>query len=366
MLPALGFSSDTGLSLGVAAIATRLGPEMEPFYWRLSGQLSASFKIEPDGRVVVPLTDNYLRFDVPGRRGLRLRGDLSLYGQQCGWYGLGNHSPGGAPADTDWRYGRTWPTLRLELWKDVWRSLRLFGGTSGSYSHLEIPEGTRLAADVAGGGGEAVSSSLHGTEDHGVVEGFVGVMADSRDDEFWPTRGQLHDASLRGGVVSTGDVYVGGDLTLRGYVPLGTPHVVLAGQIVGDVLGGAPPFYELARHGGAFPAFSPGGQFGPRGVPLQRYHGAVKVLAALELRTMLVPFHVVGIDWELGPLAFVDAGRVWARLVPTPELDGTGLGLHVGAGGGLRLRMGESVVVRGDFGWSPDGIGVYFDLGNTF
>ncbi len=367
MLPALGYSSDTGMSLGVAAVATRLAPDAVPFVWRISAQIAASFKVDANGHVTVPVTDNYARVDLPWTHGLRFRGDLRVYSQRdCGWYGLGNASPAASPDDVVWRYGRASPSLRLELWREIGHHLRAFGGASGSYSDLDIAPGSRLAADIAGASGPVVSEALVATQDHAVAEGFAGMMVDSRDDESWPTHGQLHDVSLRGGIATDGQAYGGADLTLRGFLPIGTPKVVLAGQLLGDMLFGHPPFYELARHGGAFPQDSPGGQFGPRGVPLQRYHGAGKVLAEVEVRTMLIPFHLLGLDWALGPIGFADAGRVWARLEPTPELDGTGLGLHVGMGGGLRLRMGEGVVVRGDFGWSPEGTGLYLDLGNTF
>lgn len=369
VLPALGYSSDTGISLGVAAVLARLDPGTPPYAWRVSGQLAAS--LEPIGTgVEIPLFDNYLRVERAGLFDgrLRLRGEVTFVRQNdAGWYGLGNASPAGAPEDVDWRYTRTSPTARAEAWWDLAPPLRLFGGGGAWLSRMEVDPESRLAADAAGASGDLVGAALVGVDDHGAGELFGGVMLDTRDDEVWPTRGQFHDVGARAGVVvGEGAGWLGADAAARVWVPLGTPRAVLAGQLLGDALWGAPPFYELARHGGVAPAFGPGGQYGPRGVPLQRYHGAGKALASLEVRTMVWGFPLFGLGWELGPVAFADAGRVWARMASTPELDGEGAGLHVGAGGGLRLRMGESTVVRADFAWSPEGRGTYLDLGNVF
>jgi hypothetical protein len=59
---------------------------------------------------------------------------------------------------------------------------------------------------------------------------------------------------------------------------------------------------------------------------------------------------------------------VWADTRPQPALDGTGLGLKYGVGGGLRLGSGGSFVLRGDIAWSPDAtpIGGYLIAGEIF
>jgi hypothetical protein len=72
--------------------------------------------------------------------------------------------------------------------------------------------------------------------------------------------------------------------------------------------------------------------------------------------------------FHIGTVAFVDAGRVWAGLAPDPALDGSGLGLTVGIGGGLRLQWGETFVVRADLGYGPreQTTGLYIDVGQVF
>jgi outer membrane translocation and assembly module TamA len=104
------------------------------------------------------------------------------------------------------------------------------------------------------------------------------------------------------------------------------------------------------------------------GSPAQRYAGKVKAFGTTEVRTDIVSFHALGKPLLFGLVAFVDAGRVWADVTPHPDLDGSGLGLKYGVGGGARLQSGETFVLRGDVAWSPDArpIGGYFAVGQVF
>jgi hypothetical protein len=108
--------------------------------------------------------------------------------------------------------------------------------------------------------------------------------------------------------------------------------------------------------------------FRSRGVPAGRYYGKVKVLGNVELRTEIVSFHLFGKSMIFGVTAFFDAGRVWADTSPHPELDGRGVGLKYGIGGGLRLQSESSFVLRADLAWSPDAtpVGGYFTVGQLF
>jgi hypothetical protein len=65
-------------------------------------------------------------------------------------------------------------------------------------------------------------------------------------------------------------------------------------------------------------------------------------------------------------LGFVDLGRFFADWTPQPALDGSGLGIKVGFGGGLRLRFGRTLIVRADVGVSADGVGAYVDINHIF
>src|SRR5205807_142800 len=77
-------------------------------------------------------------------------------------------------------------------------------------------------------------------------------------------------------------------LNLRGYVPFFTPRMTLAARLVGDVLFGEVPFFELPRYEDTYAV---GGAQGVRGVPAQRYYGKVKVFGNVEMRARVIDFH---------------------------------------------------------------------------
>ena len=140
---------------------------------------------------------------------------------------------------------------------------------------------------------------------------------------------------------------------------------MLATRVVNDLLLGDPPFYELPRFEDTFAI---GGAKGVRGVPGQRYYGKIKAFANVELRSELVKAKILGDERRFGLVAFTDFGRVWADYEENPELDGTGLGLKYGIGGGLRVASGETFVLRVDVAWSPDAnpISGYLLAGHIF
>jgi hemolysin activation/secretion protein len=141
--------------------------------------------------------------------------------------------------------------------------------------------------------------------------------------------------------------------------------VSLAMRVVGDWMFGNVPFYELARFDDTFAI---GGTTGVRGVPAQRYYGKLKAFGNLELRLEVVSFRALGKPLTLGLVPFVDAGRLWADTHAHPELDGRGVGLKYGYGGGLRVQSGSSFVIRLDVAASPDAspVGGYFSAGQMF
>ena len=97
--------------------------------------------------------------------------------------------------------------------------------------------------------------------------------------------------------------------------------------------------------------------------------GLLAPFGNVEAISELFPFDIGQKHFVLGVAAFVDAGRTWTELGRThPELDGTGLGLKYGLGGGLRLQQGRTLMVRLDLAWAPDAdpIGAYFAAGEIF
>ncbi|HXN33349.1 MAG TPA: BamA/TamA family outer membrane protein, partial [Polyangiaceae bacterium] len=128
---------------------------------------------------------------------------------------------------------------------------------------------------------------------------------------------------------------------------------------------GDPPFYALTCFEDTYAI---GGMNGVRGVPGQRYYGKLKALGNVELRTELASFRALGKPMVFGVVGFLDGGRVWADTKVQPELDGRGVGLKYGVGGGLRLQSGSAFVIRLDVAWSPDAtpVGGYVAAGQMF
>jgi outer membrane translocation and assembly module TamA len=177
----------------------------------------------------------------------------------------------------------------------------------------------------------------------------------------------LHELSVAVGVgVGEELVYGRGNATARFYQSIYEEYLVFAARVMGDVLFGEVPFYELARAGGLTIRDAPGGAEGVRGVPAQRYHGKLKLIGNVELRSKLWWFEIFGQRLNLGAAAFFDAGRVWTDWQEHPELDGAGLGLKYGTGGGVRFQWGETFIARIDGAWSPDGIGFYVEAYHIF
>jgi outer membrane protein assembly factor BamA len=245
--------------------------------------------------------------------------------------------------------------------------LELHLGGVGWYSWLDVPvEGTLNAAQTAG---PPVVRDLTGNfAPHGVVLGEIGAIYDSRDNEILTREGGYHTVTLRVSPAVTAQLPYGYQQvngTSRFYwTP--RPWLTVAWRGVADVLLGDPPFYELER----FEETSAlGGLKGVRGVPAQRYYGKVKILQNLEVRSDVWDFRIRGKDYVLATAAFFDAGRVWTELGRRhPDLDGRGIGLKYGVGGGLRLQQGKTFVVRLDVAWSPDAdpVGAYFAAGQIF
>ncbi len=202
-------------------------------------------------------------------------------------------------------------------------------------------------------------------------EGFVsllqlGLMADSRDNEPAPIRGQWSEISLRAAGPWTGSTfdYGGVNLTLRGYVPLGTDRVVLTDRLVLDGMWGAPPTSEQVRSGGTDFYWWFGGQRAGRGVRSRRVLGKARSMNQVELRATAAILHPGKATIDITPIAFADLG-LWA--IDFQSLDQAAF--LVGTGGGLRLAINKNFILRGDVGVSPLedwGPQVYLDVKNLW
>lgn len=375
IVPFVGGNSDMGFGGGYIASLARVDPELDPYLYRIETAGAITVGKEDSGGWRVPYTDVYLLFSFPNliadRLGLDLRVSYTLE-SNLKYYGVGNASridPGLDPSDTFFEHARTHPTLRATL---EYRVKPFAFSLGGSYTQnwFEVPEGTRLANDMASPDAR-VRDLVGGAQAHGAPKVALGVAWDTRDDETSPVRGVYITEQLEVAPGTIGDAvdyrFARLDTGVHVFVPIIPRHrrLVLAARVVNDLLFGDPPFFELPRFEDTFAI---GGSKGVRGVPGQRYYGKVKVLSNLELRSELFSAKILGDERRFGIVAFADAGRLWADYRRDPELDGTGLGLKYGLGGGMRVASGEAFVLRLDVAWSPDAnpIGGYLLAGHIF
>ena len=385
VLPLISYDSDLGIGFGVLGNLAKIDPELEPWRWRLTAQVFFSLKPEPPGPPRLPYQSHYLRLDKPGLANgrLRLRVELRFQRQSnTGYYGLGQGSAFETPWDSvdpeedpeGWEaarrfneYDRIHPSLESELRLSLPHGFFAFGGAGLTWNWLDVAPGSRLDLDRRGGSGSWVQEQLVGLQRHGTLAGTLGIAWDSRDSEAAPDRGQFHELSLRGGgLLELPGGWGGANLTARFYAPLVAGRLTLASRVLVDLLWGQVPFYELARFGGTEAEEGPGGSMSVRGLPARRYHGRLKAIGNVELRSRIVLFRLAGQASSFGAVVFVDAGRVWADTQARPKLDTGGHPLGLGLGGGLRLQVGETFIVRADVAWSPGTYGIAFDVGHVF
>jgi len=373
-VPFVGGNSDMGFGGGYIASLARLEPDLTPYRYRLetAGTMTVG-QGESDG-LRVQYTDVYLLLSLPNlvkdHLGLDVRVSYTLE-SNLKYYGLGNASTvpaGREPTDAYFEHSRGHPTLRATL-EYRQRPFAFSAGASYTQNWFDVPAGSLLDSDMQSSDPE-LRAMLGEAATHGAPKLSLGVAYDTRDDETSPVRGLYITQQLDWTPRTFGAVnYRFGryDAALHTFLPI-VPRqrrLVLALRIASDLLFGDAPFYELPRFE---ETFAIGGAKGVRGVPAQRYYGKVKVFSNLELRSELFSAKILGEERRFGIVGFADAGRLWADYGDDPELDGTGLGLKYGLGGGLRVASGETFVLRVDVAWSPDAnpISGYLLAGHIF
>jgi hypothetical protein len=356
LLPLIGGDTDIGVGIGAIGSVAMFDRTHHPYRWQL--QFSA-FAATKSGPMSPSYEDAYALLVFPqlldGRLRLELRPSFTQ-DTTLPYYGIGNRAP--APAQTvaarDF-YQRVHPAMQALTRWTVWPSWSVLVGAQYIYNRLEIDPASTLAMDLA-------RMDPAAARPHSVLKLETGLVYDTRDSEISTGRGQFHQVTLRVSP-SAGDgmpyQYEQVDAMARFYTTLIPDRVVLAARGVFDVEIGDVPFYELSRYEDTSAI---GGGMAIRGVPSYRYYGKVKLFGNLELRTAITRFGWLGRSFKLGVASFFDAGRLWSGMTnPRPELDGSGLGLHYGVGGGLRLQQGKAFTVRADVAWSPDArpVGAY-------
>jgi outer membrane protein assembly factor BamA len=372
LVPVAGGSTDLGFGGGYFAGLARKKAGHDPYLWNIDSSGLITFKYTKADGFTVPYQDIYARLTIPELFGAPLRLELrpSYTRETIAYYGMGNASSTVAPQNTPknyFMYQRGHPQFDVDMRGRIADHLAGRVGFRYVQNSIKVASDSKLADDARAGSDE-VRRLIGPTRSHAVVLFKYGLQWDTRDNETASHHGSFDTLDLKaspGGTPEFPYRYGEATLNLRGFIPLSKPRLTLAVRAVADWMFGNAPFYELARFDDTFAI---GGTTGVRGVPAQRYYGKLKAFGNVEVRAELFTFKALGKPVVFALVPFFDAGRLWADFASHPELDGTGIGLKYGTGGGVRLQSGSSFVIRADVAWSPDAtpISGYFSAGQMF
>jgi hypothetical protein len=379
--PVLAGNTDIGFQFGGVGTLSYFKDGVKPYRWSMNLVLSWSVKGGPAGAEIAQ--QNYLwMMDVPEFLGpaVRVFPELAYsHTVNYGYFGFGNASSGTTPSHNpnpgrfhEWiqSYAQVRPLARIHVRGPLYVELM------GQYLHIspQVYADSLLAQNLsmpAPG-----QPTLYGATALSLPSIAGGLLWDSRDDEIFPRSGMFNEVGVRAlqAFPLDADVrYIEAGAIVRGYIPL-PGQAVLAGRLVANFQAGHVPFYDLFQAGPFDQKEMPGGSAGIRGVPVGRYLGPIKVVGNAELRVMLVKFTVGGQRFTLGNDFFFDTGRVWSNYSFHSPLDGSGIGLKYGVGGGIYVLWGQAAMLRLEAAYSPDAvsenpslpIGIYVEDGTMF
>ncbi len=382
--PIIGGTSDIGVLGGVVFTLSRFEGGVRPYKWNMDVVASASEKQGPAGAEIAQ--QSYLwQLDVPGLDGGNLRLNPAVSYERTinqGYYGVGNATPVfPAAAGSSVNLGRYNEFVAQEARVREFTRIKIHGpydlmvATTYRFVSPETYAGSRLAQD-AEARGAAGDATLRGLDPLSLAQLAVGLVYDTRDNEFFPHRGMYHQVGVKvvQGLPLHDDVrYVEAGAILAAFVPV-TGHAVLATRLLVDAQGGNVPFYDLSRAGPFLSYDAVGGAQGVRGVPVGRYAGLAKAIGNVELRSVLAGFRALAQSLHVGGDVFFDTGRAFADYSFHAPVDGSGLGLKYGIGAGAFVQWGEAAIFRVDVAYSPDAVaenpslpvGVYVQDGMMF
>ena len=388
--PVIGGSTDIGVQFGAAGTITHVGDFFKPYWWRVDAIASLSVKGGPRGTEIVQQSYD-MRWDIPGGGAGKVRLMPGVFFDKtinAGYFGLGNAAPVVTDANGQvgdrYQYTHEEASTRLNVKSPLGgmagRTIRdpafsaMYGWQLRYVNPRAYPE-TRLAIDAATRTFDG-RPLIRGVQPLGIATLNGGIIYDTRDDEIFPRKGDLHVGAVRfsGATPTSSGVYWAGvNFVLQRHVSL-PEGFVFAGRVFVDAMVGHVPFYDLGQAGAFDPNDFPGGPQGIRGVPNGRYSGLLKVVVNAEVRRLHGTVRILGERFQIGTTTFIDTGRVWNDYSFSDPRDGSGLGLKYGIGGGPLLIWGSAAVFRVDVAYSPDAsaanpgfpVGIYVQSGLMF
>lgn len=347
-LPAIAYNSDQGLIFGGISNIYKYKDDTHPFYSYtiISGLISTK-----------GLANFGIFYDKPHAFGKELRLTSALYGGrffQDVFYGVGNYQkvtdpPAGSPnyflfksfslgLETLGRFPIKKTDSNKQL--DAFLSLDLIYETpwdngSDRLITLEQPLG------INGG-----RTFLLGT----------GIVWEGRNNEFLPTHGNYGTISLKTGQTFWGSDFANAELfyDFRQYLSFHLiKDVTFATRFTGTHTYGDVPYWRKPYAGDGETL---------RGFVYRRFLDDNVNIMNNELRTWLFDFPKA--TTKLGGTLFFDAGRTYPNGSSLNQIT-SDIKYTVGFGGLLSVFTPE-FIIRGDFGFSEEGMGVYFNIGYMF
>jgi hypothetical protein len=380
--PLLGGDSDVGFEFGVVGTLSRFADGIKPYAWNMDLVASVSVKDGPTGPEIVQQSFLW-NDDIPGLWGGKLRLNPQISYQRTvnmGYFGLGNAASPTVPLNYGGPAGRYFEWVSSMAKATFQPRLTIVGPWSVTgalgyrFSDPTAYADSKLARDSMTHDPDG-APTIRGLRPLSLAQLAGGGIYDSRDNEIFTRDGAYHQVAVGyvQGIPTAADVEYGeAQLFLSGFRSIGP--LVLAGRFVADFEFGHVPFYDLFMSGPLGQTDAIGGSAGVRGVPVGRYSGEIKIYGNAELRAMFFGFSVLRQHFTIGGDALFDTGRSWLDYTFKSPLDGNGLGLKYGAGGGLYVLWGQAAIFRIDVAYSPDAaaenphfpVGFYVEDGTMF
>lgn len=344
VLPIAGYSSDWGVYGGGFLQRINYGVGIEPFLSNLKTDITISTK----GYFV-----SKLEYERTQTFGLDLRSRFEFIGQritQGQYFGIGNNTPFSKNLFDDGFYFYENRELFLKY------MLRKKVGSFSNSGRIDLFTTTTLwMVNSLSRTEESLIflDSPPGIERNTIGKIGIGILFDSRNDEFYTTSGIQYEAgfNVAPSIFGFDYSYTEFTLDLRQYVTL-FPDVVLAQRLKYDQTFGDLPFW-------AMPIL--GNDDGLRGFYLNRFRGESSILSMTEVRAWL--FSVWNDQIRVGSHLFWDTGRVYSEFDSMGFLDDWKQ--SVGFGFAFTLFQPD-FILRSDFGFSNEAFRFYFGSGFSF
>lgn len=344
LLPVAGYSSDMGLFGGALLQRINYGNDIRPFL----SKTSADFTISTKGNIIADV--NFERTQTFGT-GIRSLVEFTAQRfRQDHYFGIGNRTEFfNNLFDNEYFY---YENREFSFYYQARKELLKFGqygqldiAASSDFSYLNgvgRGEETKYEEDMPFGFGKSWSNKLG-----------IGLLADSRNNEFAPTRGFRYEVSFETSSSIIGSDYTYSDIRLdmRHYLKL-FRSVVLAQKFNFVSIQGDAPFWDLAIIGG---------DEGLRGYHLDRFRGDQSVYHLLELRSWLFSFW--NDEIRVGNQIFWDTGRVFSKYDSDEFFNNW---KHSYGGGVIFSFFNPDLLLRMDVGLSDETYRIYFGAGYVF